>query len=99
MGVGDRRQSAATGVTSRSRHSAGTARADLEYTGFIDPGDRAATGTDLDQIEHGAPDRIATDVAPVHQPIGIELRYHFGLAVADHARFCGGAAHVECDQI
>ena len=57
--VGHRRLRAAPPVAGRPGLGAGAARSDLERAGRVDPGDRAAAGADLDDVDDRHLDRVA----------------------------------------
>ena len=59
IGVGDRRLGAALAVAGRARVGAGRLRPDLQQAEVVDPGERAAAGADLDQVDRRHGDREA----------------------------------------
>ena len=63
VGVGDRRLGPAELVGHRARVGAGALRADLEPVAqrAVDPGDRAAAGTDRQRLQHGGRDHPLVD--------------------------------------
>ena len=91
VGVGDRRQIAATPVADGPRVGAGALRPDLEEAGFVDPRDRPAAGADGADIDHRNVDR--------HRIFDLDLVRHRRLAVADQRHVCRGAAHVIADEV
>ena len=79
---------AAVGITGRSRIGARALRPDFEQAALIDPGDAAAAGADLDEIERRRRD----------QPLaGLKARHDARLAVLDDAGLGRRSAHVERD--
>src|SRR5205085_2973002 len=51
IGIGDGRGDATTAVARGTRIGAGRLRADVQRARTVDPGDAAATGTDLDEVD------------------------------------------------
>ena len=92
--VRDRRLLSAAAVRDRTRSSAGTLRADLQRADFVDPGDAAATGTNLDDIDDGHHHRMATRVATNV----VSLR-HGRLARSHEARLRRRPAHVKGNDV
>ena len=66
IGIGHGRLGPALAVTSRSGRRAGALRADRQAVLRIEPGDRAAAGADLDDVDHRRFDR-----KPLHIAAGI----------------------------
>ncbi len=86
----------------RSRVGAGAGRPDLQRAARIDPGDRAAAGADLGQVDDRHADRMA---GAVHPALGVGgaadfiLGRHRDFVADDHAGLRRRAAHVEGDQV
>ena len=102
VAVGDGGLGAAAAVADRARIGAGALRPDAQRAGAIDPGDRAAAGGDLGQVDHRHADRMAGAVHPAvaaGAAADLVLGRRLVLAVADQARLGGGAAHVEGEEI
>ena len=59
VGVGDGRVGAAAAVAGRTRVGAGAVRTDAEHAAGVDPGDAAAAGADLDEVDRPGLDRVA----------------------------------------
>ena len=51
IGIGHDGIGRAFAVAGRARIGAGAARADMQAAGAVDPGDRAAAGADLDDVD------------------------------------------------
>jgi hypothetical protein len=64
----------------------------MDAAGRVAPGDRAAAGPDLDDVDDRDLHRLAARLAADHIAF-----LDGGLAVGDQARLGGGAAHVEAD--
>ena len=94
IGVGHRRLGAAAAVADRARRRAGAARADVQAALRVEPGDRAAAGADLDDVDHRRLDRKALHVAA-----DVVDRLDREAAVLDQRALRGGAAHVEGDDV
>ena len=101
--VGHRRRLAPLAVAGRSRHRAGTFRADLEGAGLVDPDDGAATRSDLGDVDRRQFQRIAT--ATAERAAGgdaaadLEFVGAHQSALLDDRRLRGGSAHVEGDEV
>ena len=101
--VGDRRLGAALPVAGRPGHRAGAAWTDPHQAAGIDPGDAAAAGAHLDDVDDRRQDRVA---AAARDPgarsgvtAGLELGDHRDGPVHDQAHLRRGAAHVERDRV
>ncbi len=101
--VGDRRLLAAAAVRGWSRLGAGADRADAQRAARVDPGDRAAAGADLGQLD----DRRADRVARATRRAGARLRDRPDVVLlgdlrrpaADEPDLGRRAAHVERDRV
>ena len=101
--VGDGRLLAAAAVGGRSGLGAGADRADAQRAAGVDPGDGAATGADLGQLD----DRRANGIARPARRARAWLRDRPDVVLlgdlrrpaADQADLGGGAAHVERDGV
>ena len=101
--VGDRRLRAAAAVADRPRVGARALRPDAQQAARVDPGDRAATGADLDEVDDGRPHRVArqghaADPGP-RVPADVVVLRHRRAAVLDQADLRGRAAHVEGEDV
>ena len=94
VGVGHRGLGAAAAEGDRAGIGPRALRPDTEPPAGVDPGDRAAAGADLDDVDHRTPDREA-GVVPADE-IG---RAQPERAALDDRAFRRGAAHVEGDQV
>ncbi len=94
IGVGHGRLRAAAAIASRTRHRAGALRADAQRLAFGETRDAAAAGADLENIHHRNLDRQRPLVAADQRRAGGQRP-----ALADDARLCRGAAHIESDRI
>ena len=102
VAVRHRRLGAAAAVADRPRLGAGALRADAQAAGAIHPGDRAAAGRHLGQVDHRHADRMAGAVHPAiaaGAAADLVLGRRLVLPVADQAGLGGGAAHVERQQV
>ena len=103
VGVGDGRFGAARAVADRARHRAGGVRADLQTPGAVHPGDAAAAGGHLGDVDGRHAQHVAgaaqQAVTGVHAAADLVLGRQQHLAALDDGRLGGGAAHVEADQI
>ena len=91
IGIGDRRPCVATPVTGRARVAAGRLGADLQHAAGIHRGDRAATGTDGLDLDHGR----AHHHAKLNRGLGRQRR--LALGHQRHIKRC--APHVTGDGI
>ena len=92
------RAGAAAAVGGGAGRGAGAVRPDLERAAGVDPGDAAAAGADLREVDHRHADRVAGAGDPALGVAGaadLVLRRHRDLAADDHAGLGRGAAHVE----
>ena len=74
----------------------------LKRPARIDPGDTAAPGADLGEVDNRHSDWMAGAVQPALQMTGAADLVFGGdgdLAIGNQARLCGGPAHVERDQV
>ena len=94
VGVGHRRLGAAIAITGRAGRRARALRADRQAVLRIEPGDRAAAGADLDDVDHRRLDRKSLHIAA-----GVVDRVDREAAVLDQRTLGGGAAHVEGDDV
>ena len=94
IGVRHRGLGSAPSEGDRARVGARASRPDMKPAGVVDPGDRAATGADLDNVDHRAPDREAGLVAA--DEVG---RMEAERAVANNRALGRRAPHVEGDQV
>ena len=85
---------AAVAVADRARIGARAARADFERADLVDPGDAAAAGADLDDVDDRQHHRMAAGVAADVIALGDR-----GLAVVHQAGLGRRAAHVERDDV
>ena len=92
VGVGDDWIGRAFAIGRRPRIGARALRPDMDAAGRIAPGDRAAAGADLDDVDDRDLHRLAAGFAADHVAV-LDRRN----AVGDQARLRGGAAHVEAD--
>ena len=92
VGVGHHRIGRALAVGGGSRIGARAFRPDMDAAGRIAPGDRAAAGADLDDVDHRNLHRLAARFAA--DDVAVLDRRN---ALGDQARLGGGAAHVEAD--
>ena len=94
VGVGHSRLGAAAAVADRPGRGAGAVRTDLERADLVDPGDAAAAGADLDDVDHRHHGRMAVSVTADVIAFGDRR-----LAAVHQAGLGGGAAHVEGDRV
>ncbi len=94
IGVGHRRLGAAIAIAGGAGRRARALRADRQAVLRIEPGDRAAAGADLDDVDHRRLDR-----KPFHIAAGVVDRVDREAAVLDQRALGGGAAHVEGDDV
>ena len=102
VAVGDGRLGAAAAVADGARLGARALGPDAQGAGAVHPGDGAAAGRDLGEIDHRHADRVAGAVHPAvaaGAAADLVLGRRLVLAVADQARLGGGAAHVEGEQV
>ena len=103
VGVGDGRLGAARAVADRAGHRAGGVGADLQAARAVHPGDAAAAGGHLGDVDGGYPQHVAgaaqQAVAGVHAAADLVLGRQQHLVALDDRRLGGGAAHVEGDQV
>ena len=102
VGVADGGLGAAAAIADRARLRTGALRADLQRAAGIDPGDAAAAGADLGEVDDGHADRVAGAVQPaVDVAVAAHLVFgrHSHLAAGDQAGLRRRAAHVERDQV
>ncbi len=92
IGVGHDRVERALAVGGRPRIGTRALRPDMDAADGIAPGDRAATGADLHDIDDRELHRLARGFAADHIAL-----FDRGRAVGDQAGLGGGAAHVEAD--
>ena len=90
IGVSDGRLGSALSVADRTGMAARAAWADLQATHFVDPGDGAATGANLDNIDNGIHDRVAAGLA-AHIIALCDGRF----APLDKTDLGGRSAHIE----
>ena len=91
VGVGDGRLRAAAAVADRPRIGAGAFRPDLNETGRVDAGDRAAAGPDRVHVDHRHVDR--------HRIFDLDLVGDGRLGIADQGDVGRGAAHIVADEV
>ena len=102
VGIGYGRLCAPGAIARRARIGPGTVRPDPQRASWIDPGNAAATGADLGQVDHRHADRVAGAVLPAVGVAGAAdfvFRGHRDLAIGDDAGFRRRAAHVEGDHV
>ena len=102
VAVGHRGLGPAAAVADGAGVGAGAPGADAQGPSAVHPGDGAAAGGHLGEIDDRHADRVA---GAVHPAVGagaaadLVLRRRLVLAVADQARLGGGAAHVEGNEV
>ena len=103
VGVGDRRCLAARVVAHRSGRGAGAFRADLQRAGGVEPHQRAAARSDFREVDRRHLEEVAragekarADHDARADRVLVRARH---LAILDHRRLRGGAAHVEGDDL
>ena len=94
IGVGHGRLGAAIAIAGGAGRRARALRADRQAVLRIEPGDRAAAGADLDDVDHRRLDRKSLHIAA-----GVVDRVDREAAVLDQRALGGGAAHVEGDDV
>ena len=103
VGVGDRRLDAAPPVADRPGIGARAPRPDAEEPARVDPGDAAAAGADLDQVDDGRADRVARQRHAADARAGVAADVvvlgHGRPAVLDQPDLGRRAAHVERDDV
>ena len=103
VGIGDGGLLAAVAVADRPRIGTRALRPDAQDAARVDPGDAAAAGADLDQVDHGSPNGIAAGAGLADPGIGLRADLVFlgdpGLAVQYETHLGGGAAHVERNHV
>ena len=101
--VGHGRLRAAAPVADRARIGPGALRADAQEPARVDPGDRAATGSDLDEVDDRRPDGVAGERHPADPGAGVAADVvvlgHRRLPVLDQPDLGGRAAHVEGEDV
>src|SRR5690606_35876056 len=95
IGVGDGRLVAALPVAGRAGVGAGAIRPDGQQAELVDPGDRAAPGADLDQLDGGRADRETAAALEAVHPGDLQPAADRRAAILDGAQLGRGAAHVE----
>ena len=101
--VRDRRLGAAAAVADRPRVGARALRPDAQEAARVDPGDRAAAGADLDEVDDGRPYRVAREGHAAdpgaRMAADVVVLRHRRAAVLDQADLRGRAAHVEGEDV
>jgi hypothetical protein len=93
VGVGHGRRGAAAAVAGGARIGAGAHRTDMQGATVIAPGERAAAGANLDDVDHRQLHGLAGELVADH--VALLDRRDAG---ADQRAFGRGAAHVEADR-
>ena len=94
VGVGDGQLGAAAPIADRARVGAGAVRTDLERADLVDPGNAAAAGADLHDVDHRHHRRMAVRISADVIALGDGR-----LAAMHEAGLGRGAAHVEGDGV
>ena len=101
--VGDGRLGAAAAVADRPGIGARALRPDAQQAARVDPGDRAAAGADLDQVDDRRPHRVAGERQAADPgarvAADVVVLRHRRPAVLDQADLGGRAAHVEREDV
>ena len=95
IGVGDGWLAAALTVTSRARLRPGAVRTHCYSLQQVDAGDRAATSTDLDHLDHRNSQRQPAAFEKTIDPRHLHGARHLRPCLVDEAYLRGGPAHVE----
>ena len=99
VGVGHGRLGAAEAVGHGTGAGARALRPHHEPAQRVHAGDGASAGADLDHLDDRDLDREPAALLEVVAAVDLELRRDQRLAVRDHARLGGGAAHVEGEEV
>ena len=97
--VGDRRQRAACAVAGRPWIGARAVGADPQQAKRVDPGDAAAAGADLDQVDRWRLEKQAAALLETAHAGHLELRRARRLAAGDQRDLGGRAAHIESQDV
>ena len=92
VAVGHSRLGAATAIADGAGLGARTLRPHAQGTGAVDPGDRAAAGGNLGEVDHRHADRMPGAA-------NLVFRRGFVFSIANQAGLRGGAAHVERQEV